>query len=334
MKRSPIISDGLAPKQAALARRRSYKLLSQLLSQGLTKETLPLVQAVSDLAGYLPERFNFDEAAAVHYQLFDFNLFPFETIFLDDSGLLGGRITESVAYSYHAFGFQVETAAHNPDHIRQELAALSFLCLAETDALAKGDGGTVVSHRRQQIKFLQHHLLRWLSPFVLAVQAQKDAFYTAVAHLTLALIYDHYQDLLSEIERVPEAWTLPTPPDFLADDKTGLKEIAAYFMMPAYSGIFVSRDNVGRLARQLNLPRGFGDRQQMLSNLMHTAVQYDLFPALLNGLETTITDWQKAYHATIVEMPLLEPFTAVWSARTQQTLRLLTHMQTQLKAAR
>ncbi len=318
------ISDGLAPAPAAQARHLSYTLLSQLFLQGLTPESLPTVQAVPELAELLPEPLDLDELAAVHYQLFGFNVFPFASIFLDDSGLLGGPVTDAVSLDYQLAGFHVAAEASSPDHIGQELAFLAFLCQLEWNALQ--NARDVAAVQGQQILFLQKHLLHWLIPLTLAIKQQDDPFFTAVSNLTLALVYDHYQALANEHEIAVAAWVLPTAPDLLDDDKTSLKDIAVYFTTPVYGGVFLSRDDVGRLARQYKLPRGFGDRQQLLTNLMRTAVQYDQFSGILNAVKQVVIDWQSFYAGKSKEMPLLEPFIQPWQQRTMQTIHLIANM--------
>ncbi len=292
---------------------------------------LPTVQAVSELGDHLPDPFDADEAAATHYQLFDFNVFPYESIFLDSSGLLGGQITDAVTAHYRQFGFAVELSAHNPDHMGQELAALSFLCQLEADALQRAVVQDAVAFREQQLRFLQAHLLLWLPPFTLAIRQQGDDFYTAVANLTLALVTDHYQSLLGDTTFTLDKDASPSIPNLLDEDKTGLKEIAAFLITPVYSGFFLSRDDIGRLARGFDLPRGFGDRQQLLTNLLRTAVQYDQFSLVIIALQTAVTEWQTTYRTISQENPLLTPFTASWLIKTEHTLHLLGHMQTQLE---
>ncbi|HFQ92410.1 MAG TPA: hypothetical protein ENK32_00240, partial [Anaerolineae bacterium] len=100
----------MKPTEIAQARSRSYQLLSRLFLQGVTPEILSMVQAAPELAAALPDPVDFDELAAVHYQLFGMNVFPYESIFLDDSGLLGGRVTDGVIRSYGRFGFTADTA--------------------------------------------------------------------------------------------------------------------------------------------------------------------------------------------------------------------------------
>ena len=267
-----------------------------------------------------------DEMAANHYQLFGFNVFPFEAIFLDDSRLLGGATTDAVSQSYATAGFHYETGDTNPDHIGQEFAFLSYLCQIESQQLKTGQLTAAQSSSQQQLHFLQHHLLRWWLPFIWAVEQQESPFFPAVASLAHLVLSDHYLALtLAHGSDVP-AWSLPPTPDVQSDMQTGLKELSAYFTTPAYAGLFLSRDDIGRLARELNLPRGFGERQLLLNNLMHTAVQYDQFSTFLDGLTHVVHCWQKRLQQILASQPLLTPFAKPWQGCTNQTLLLLSHL--------
>ena len=306
-------------------------MLSRLFWQGVTPEILPVVQAAPELAAALPDPVDFDELAAVHYRLFGMNVFPYESVFLDDSGLLGGRATDGVTRSYGRFGFAADTSGDSPDHVGRELAALAALCQAEAEARAENLTPLIASRRVWQREFLEEHLLRWLPPFALAARRQGDELFTAVANLTLELAAHHY-DELAETPADPGDF-LPPAPDILADEKTGLKEIARYLATPAYSGLYLGREEVSRLARRLELPRGFGDRRQMLANLLRAAAQYDQLARVIADL-MSLSDWQQgAYWRIGVDYPKLAGFTAVWQARAAQSGRLLAHMRDVIRDA-
>jgi hypothetical protein len=101
---------------------------------------------------------------------------------------------------------------------------------------------------------------------------------------------------------------------------------------PPYSGFYLSRDTVAQLARAQNIPRGFGDRTQMLTNLLRGAAQFDALPALVDDLQTVLTTWQDAYTDYAASMPTLAPFAAVWQERISQTGRMLSQIDQQLEA--
>ncbi|MCB8967329.1 MAG: molecular chaperone TorD family protein [Ardenticatenaceae bacterium] len=323
-------TTSLGVAETAVARHHTYTLLSHLLLQGLTADLWPIVQQVPELHSTLPSAPNFEETAVAHQTLFTFDIFPYESIFRDSSGLLGGDITEAVIHSYQAAGFYVQDDATSPDHIGHEMALLAFLCGAEADAWE--DALPLVARHMQtrQQEFLQQHVLTWFFPLALAVQQQGNAFYTAVFTLAADLIIDHAQQSGLPTET---RFALPDTPALLSNDKTSLKDIAAYLTNPVYSGFALSRGDVARLARAHKLPRGFGKRDLMLHNLLQAAAQYEMLPALLQTLLTLVEEWQMGYGRFAAQSAMLTPFLQPWQERIAATKALLATMQQHAAAA-
>ena len=311
-----------------LARHHAYRLLSSLFLDGLTAVSLPTVQQIPQLGDTLPDGINLDDTAAAHQHLFGFNIFPYESIFLDPSGLLGGLATDAVLNSYSQAGFIPSPDSASPDHIGNELDMMAHLTGAEADAWEDNLPIVAQNMQRLQREFLQSHLLRWLFPFVVTVQRQDDPFFAAVAQLTFELVSDHASDLAMQDELDLD---LPIAPALLDDDKTSLRDIAEFIVTPPHSGVYVGRDDVGRLAREIELPRGFGGRDQMLLNLIRTAVQYKTIPALIDNLRAELGAWDGEYTAVSAEHPHIAPFIAPWQTHCQQTDQLLTDIAAQIE---
>lgn len=275
--------------------------------------------AVPELEPYLASPFDADVAAADHHHLFGFNVFPFEAIFRAQDGLLGGAVSEAVAESYRRAGYAPELAASSADHVGYELELMAFLCGAEADAWQDGVQAAVQRAQALQRDFLHAHLLPWLPPLALALRRQGNAFYAAVADLTLALAADH----ATALGGLPGAWALPDlPPQDEA--QTGLREIAQMLLAPVSSGLYLSRDDLGALAQALRLPRGFGGREQMLVNLLRAAAQYDTLDALIERLEQVIEEWRRHYR-TMID-PAIVPYALAWEARAAATAGFLRQM--------
>lgn len=311
--------------QLALARSRSYRVLGRLALEGLTPDLLSIVATIPQLNGVLPVILDADQAAADHYHLFRFNVFPHESIFVDPSGLLGGVIAEEVLADYHMAGFGEELSSDAADHLGQELNFLGMLTDLEASAEQLGSPERIQYMRNLQRDFLDRHLLVWLPPLVGAVEQQGQAFYTAFLQLILDLIQTHRSDLAPS----PSVGRpLPEPPALLTQEDTGLKHIAAYLLTPAYSGIYLSRGDIGRLANRQELPRGFGSRQQLLLNLWRSAITYSQFEVVLGDLRLLIDNWLEKYDQMATE-PILRPFVVNWRDRTGNTRKLLAEMTVQ-----
>ncbi len=330
----------LSSREQALARSRTYQLLSRLVLEGVTRETLPILQALPELAESLPQPLDLEQMAAAHHRLWQFNVFPFQGLFLGTENLLGGPVTEAVLHSYARSGFQPDLASQSGDHLGLELAFLAFLAGAEADAWEDDRPSIARTIRERQRQFLDEHLLPWLPALTQAVRQQfasplhppegqgdspERRLFVLVAELALELALAHRQDLADEDLLAPgPSLSLPALPDLLAEESTGLKEIAAHLLVPAYSGFFLSRDDIGRLAQRHSLPRGFGERQTMLANLLQSAARFDSLAGVLNSLEALVAEWQRLYASPpLAHHPLMRPIAQAWEARLQATLVIL-----------
>ena len=319
----------LSARQVALARSRAYGLLSQLYLTGVTSNNLAQVRAVPELAGKLVLPFEADEAAADHHHLFGFNVHPYQSYFLDPAGLLGGPITGSVIQSYNRSGFQPETSTESADHAGFELGFLAFLCAAESEVF---EVDAVQQLQERQFAFLHEHLLQWIGPLTLAIGQQDQPFYSAVAEVTLDLLQEQAAGLEAHFSRGPNTPIASTNiPDLLTDDETGLKQIVDFLLTPVYSGIYLSRDDIGRLARRQAVPRGFGDRRALLLNLLRSAANYDALGEIINDLGGLARRWEGAY-AEMAERPGIGAYVASWRSRAAGTVDLLEQMHSRVEA--
>ena len=326
---SPTLSgSGLSLAQLARARSYSYRLFSQLYLQGITTVSLPYLQQIPDLTAVLPHPFNADTAAASHHALFQFNVFAFESFFLSEDGLVGGGKTAVVAQHYAQYANSPGAADTEADHLGHQLAFLAFLTAEEAEAWESDQLHTARERQAAQQQFLQDHLLRWAIPCLLAVQAQPDPFFAELARLTQALVLEHFEVVAKTAVSAPANF-LPPPHNILANDKTGFKEIAHFLLLPALSGIYLSRDSIGQLGRQFELPRGFGSREQMLLNLLRTAVQYEILPQLLAELGETAVQWQTNYQTLSQSYPKAAPFLQPWQVQAQNSQQLLAAISSQ-----
>ena len=322
----------LSARQLALARSRAYGLLSQLCLAGITSQNLAQVQAVPELAAELAVPFDADESAADHHHLFGFNVHPYQSFFLDPAGLLGGPVTESVTQAYRTLGFHPGTSSESADHVGYELGLLSFLCTAEAEALEDDRPEMVREMRDRQYAFLQAHLLQWIGPLTLAVGQQEQRFYSALARVTFDLVQEHAAELSAQMDR-PTASddSLPPVPEILEDEGTGLKEIAGFLLTPAYSGIYLGRDDIGRLARRQAIPRGFGDRNQLLLNLLRSAANYDALGQVTASLESVGGRWLAGYDEMMAREGV-GAFIGGWRSRAAGTAALLKQMHGRVEA--
>ena len=319
----------LSAAERALALGRMYTLLGQIYRYGLTANLLPLVQEIDLLAEVMPTPIDLSQAAAAHQTLFGFNVFPFESAFLEAEGMLGGAIADGVLQSYRRIGYSSSPDAVGADQLGEELMALAHLCLAESDAWLEERAGIARRMQSEQRRFLQQHILRWIFPCTLAVDAQENLFYSTVASLTVDLLASHIADL-TDAKASSTQFSLPTTPNILADEKTSLADIVNLLLTPSLSGLFLSRDLLQKWGRRYRLPSGFGGRKLLLNNLIRSAIQFDAVDLLLDTLSKSVTGAISGYGAYQQEMPMLAPFIEPWRLRCKSTLQLLEQIKEQV----
>jgi len=310
----------LNESELARGRSYSYRLFGGLFLAGVTAAYLPWIEAVDSLAAVLPLPFDPHEAAAAHHDLFAFHLHPYASLFLDDSGLSGGAVAEQTAAAYRAAHFPHSTDDTAPDHLGQALLFLAFL--TEKEAAGEATQGT-------QQQFLRENLLPWLFPALTAVQMQSYPFYAELSRLTLALVMSHY-DAAAGSPTIP----LPVAATLIDGRQADLRAMVRYLTTPYLSGVYCGRHDIARLARALNLPRGFGGRETMLLNLFRSGGQYETAVPLLQQLGEFVARWQTAYSQTAAAYPRAASFLQPWQSRAAQTQLLLQQGQTMVNAER
>jgi TorA maturation chaperone TorD len=321
----------MTPSQHALARSRAYDLFGHLYLRGVTEDVRSAVAEIGDLADALPSRADADEAAAVHYRLFGFNVPPYASLFLDEEARLAGPVAGRVRRWYEQVGFSASTSGEEPDHLGVELRFLALLSGAEADAWRDDRSEDVDDLRRLQRHLLDGHLLWWLPGLIHVVQQQGPPFYARLATLTLDLILDHRAALgeRAATERPP----LPPPDLDLDDARTSLKDIARFLTVPARCGLYLSRDAITHLGRQDDLPRGFGGRMQMLLNLLRSAAEFGRMEALIDRLSDKVEAWRAVYQQLQdTDVPGTAPVAEAWKQQLAATQRVLHRMRTAMPA--
>lgn len=296
------------------ARSDAYHVLGTALLDGLTPQTLDLLGEVSALGDLTAQPPSAEVLSAEHYRVFGLNVYPYAGVFLSVEGLMGGIQADAAADFYAQIGFQPSGDA---DHIGAQLGALAWLAGAEADALADGQMGQVARVRGLRRRFLDERVLTWLPALAKAVESQGAPLYTAVAHLALELAVDDRAALGDDLMAVGEPFGLPPAPDLLADPKTSLRDIAVFLTTSAHAGVYLSRDDITRLALRHRVPTGFTDRTTLLHNVLRSAVDYGVFAALVEDLRETAAGWT-AYFG-VFDLPSC----AVWGAAAARTAEML-----------
>lgn len=311
------------------ARLFTYRLLARLYLEEVDGEMLGYLRELPGLAGYVPASQSNPDAwltdLKVEYQwLFGMNVYPYESVYLDDEVMLNTAATQRVVAFYRECGFAPasDLRVGAPDHVGVEMTLMAKLVEAGRQA--------------EQSRLLHQHLSAW-GPIVAqtAARVTEQPFYRALAELTIEF-------LLSDLENVPAPTPTPgtelTPlqpmhadPD-LENDNTdegpGLDAIVDQMLTPSQVGVFLSRVDILRLAQSLDLPAGILERSLMLKNLFRAAGQYELVLELLDAITDVIGQADEQYAVWADTYSAWSRQAGAWRARTEAGLALLNEMRT------
>lgn len=200
--------------------------------------------------GALPTR-------ADHTDLFDFQLFPYASVYLGAEGMQGGEARDRIAGFWRVLELE---PPNDPDHLTVLLAAYGALIdQAESAPDDEAENWLHVSR-----VFLHEHVLSWLPLFLAKLSLAGREFYSRwAAHLRNLI---SIPDLGSVAEQLPaalrEAESLPDPRE------AGGKAFLHGLLAPARAGFILTRDDLAEIARNCGLGRRIGERRYVLENLL------------------------------------------------------------------
>ncbi len=187
------------------ARINMYGLLSRLFIEEIDPFTLNKLKENEDLLELFPntkEWKDFWEKDAIKLveedlnvdftTIFILNVYPYESVFVNDEGHINPTITNPTLVFYREHGYSIDlnkTRALSPDHIGVELEFMMNLAQEELNAIARENHEEANRVREIQRKFLEEHLANWGLPYLLAVKdIAETPFYYDLADATLEFL--------------------------------------------------------------------------------------------------------------------------------------------------
>jgi len=187
------------------ARINMYGFLSRLLIEEIDPFTLNKIKENEDLLELFPNTREWkdfwekDSMKLVEEDLnvdfttiFILNVYPYESVFVNDEGHINPTITNPTLIFYREHGYSIDlnkTRALSPDHIGVELEFMMNLVQEELNAIAREDKNEIEKLRDIQRKFLEEHVGNWTVPYLLAVKdIAETPFYYDVADATLEFL--------------------------------------------------------------------------------------------------------------------------------------------------
>ncbi|MBW2463698.1 MAG: molecular chaperone TorD family protein [Deltaproteobacteria bacterium] len=282
------MTEPLSDAEVARGRGRAYALLADLVSRGPTASTLPPARTSAVLAEALDSYADLDDAAADHQHVFGLSVPPFEGVYRDPEGQVGGACTDRLRDRYAALGFAHDPRGEGVEHLSTQLRALAFLSVAEADAREDDATPQLDAVCDLARDFLDAHLLLWLPSFAVAARAAGRALPTAIVDQIMDVVVIHRQGL--DVPDDHANYQLQGEPLDLDDPAVGIREIAAALAVPARIGALLTRDDIARVGRGQRVPRGFGERRTTIHNLLNSAAGLGSLGGVVDDLRALLSE--------------------------------------------
>lgn len=203
-------------------------------------------------------------SAADYAACFTFARYPYASVYLDPSGMLGGTALDRIAGFYRALEIEVPKEA---DHLAALLAL--WAGLAEREGTEEDPGARALLARAQRTLVLEH-LACWLPPYLDTfderVAPAYRAWATVLRELLAATLAACARERALEDEPVP-AHLRDAPP--LEDPRAaGADAFLDGLLAPVRAGFVLVRDDLVAIARAIGTGARAGERRFVLRALL------------------------------------------------------------------
>jgi hypothetical protein len=148
-----------------------------------------------------------------------------------------------------------------------------------------------------------------------------------VVDIAVEVVGDHARSLRGEHGRPAKDVTVLPPATEWDLDNLGLNRIADMLLRPIQSGVWLSRRDLARVSTDVAVPAGFGDRSQILRNLLRNAAEYDTAPSVIRGIDAVVEQRARATWALGTH---LDTDVSPWLTRMHHTREALSAMTKEL----
>lgn len=267
---------------------------AQTIARAVSELGLPAADPSTALRASPPE------LARAYADIFLLNVPPYGTVYTDDDGELNAPAAQGMEALYAAQGYRPPELSQvgAPDHLG--------LCLG---LLSTKEGRSILPS-----------LLDWAPVCCFAVEREPAAhrFYRALAKVTR-------DRLMAETVLPNTQYPIhhSSREAIIHRSDVSLRDIVRFLLAPAQCGLFLSRSQLGQMAKGLGMQLPFGSRFEVAEWLLTAAGQSDQAPLLLAAFEKEVDEWGAAYRQWATTWPGWASAAAQWLDRLERARRTL-----------
>jgi hypothetical protein len=243
---------------------------------------------------------------AAHVELFDFQLYPYASVYLGAQGMLGGEARDRVAGFWRALRLDPPT---EPDHLA---SLLGLLVTLEEQAATEPEPARHALLEQAGRALLWEHLLSWLPLWIERAIERTDGPLRRWAELL-------FQTMTALASALGPPSTLPAAlacaPTGLSAEEVRGEGLAAALLAPVRTGVIVLREDLRHLAGDLDLGLRAGERRFAMQSLLEQdrAGTLTWMAQFIAGQASRTDRWPAAW----------APVMGFWSNRARESAALL-----------
>ncbi len=190
--------------------------------------------------------------------LFLEQLYPYASVYLDASGMMGGEARDLIAGFWRALG---DSPGPEPDHLSALLGAYAMLTDFE---LAESEGARQEALRGAREAFLWDHLLSWLPAWLFKIESIAPPAYRAWGRI-LGEWLETEAATLGPRRALPAHFGVALP---MAENPDDADTFLTQVLAPARTGFIITPTDLSAIADDAGLVLRAGERRYGLRNLL------------------------------------------------------------------
>lgn len=241
-------------------------------------------------------------------ETFLFQLYPYASVYLGAEGMLGGEARDRIAGFWRALNLAPPV---EPDHLSTLLALYANLC---DEGQRTKDKGQKYNHARKVLFW--EHIASWLPVYLHKMKEHAPPFYLRWAELLEQVLIEEAKSLgQPEIisQHLVQDVSLQNP------NEHGFEMFLSSLLSPASSGIILTKSDLQRAARELNLSLRIGERKFNLQALFGQDTRN-----VLRWLSKETEEWLQ-WHTS--QKDFFGETALSWAKKAESSLQLLNELE-------
>lgn len=203
------------------ARINMYSFLSRLIIEEADENLIRMIKSTPELLDLFPLTrewevfFSKDPKSLIDQELnvdyttvFLLNVYPYESVFMNDEGYINPTLTNPTLQFYLEHGYEIDlnkTRVLSPDHLAVEMEFMITLINDQLNAYSMFDHQEERKALRTQKEFMEKHLLKWSPIYLLSAKDMAETpFYQDICQTTLEFLLTDYEYIDSQLQAAAE----------------------------------------------------------------------------------------------------------------------------------